>query len=98
MPTKTSSSAARTRKSAPKPRTTRFVCPTCGFRAAHAMGLGRHRSARHGVLSQRQRTLRSLGAGRAAPDVRPLLKRVAALEAKYERLISALGKAIKSQR
>lgn len=29
-----------------------FVCPDCGFKAKHAMGLGRHRSARHGVVSQ----------------------------------------------
>lgn len=34
--------------------TSRFVCPTCGFVARHAMGLGRHRSARHGVVSVRE--------------------------------------------
>lgn len=30
-----------------------FRCPECGFVAKHAMGLGRHRSARHGALSKR---------------------------------------------
>lgn len=29
-------------------------CPDCDFVAKHAMGLGRHRSTRHGVVSQRQ--------------------------------------------
>lgn len=38
-----------------------FPCPDCSFVAKHAMGLGRHRSARHGVMSQRQR--RSATAG-----------------------------------
>lgn len=33
----------------------RFVCEDCGFVAAHAMGLGRHRSARHGAVSVRAR-------------------------------------------
>lgn len=37
------------KRSSPK-----FVCPDCGFVAKHAMGLGRHRSARHGVVSQRK--------------------------------------------
>jgi len=36
-------------------------CPDCDFVAAHAMGLGRHRSARHGVLSQRQRRREASG-------------------------------------
>lgn len=30
-----------------------FRCPDCDFVAKHAMGLGRHRSARHGALSVR---------------------------------------------
>lgn len=29
-------------------------CPDCDFVAAHPMGLGRHRSTRHGTISQRQ--------------------------------------------
>ena len=42
----------------PKKRTTTrtrsgFPCPDCDFVAKHAMGLGRHRSTRHGVVSQR---------------------------------------------
>jgi uncharacterized C2H2 Zn-finger protein len=36
-------------------RTRGLRCPDCDFVARHAMGLGRHRSARHGVVSQRQR-------------------------------------------
>lgn len=32
-------------------------CPDCDFVAKHAMGLGRHRSARHGVLSQRAKRM-----------------------------------------
>ena len=32
----------------------KLACPDCDFVAKHAMGLGRHRSARHGVVSQRQ--------------------------------------------
>jgi MerR HTH family regulatory protein len=36
-------------------------CPDCDFVAAHAMGLGRHRSARHGVVSQRQRRRETSG-------------------------------------
>jgi MerR-like DNA binding protein len=37
-------------------------CPDCDFVAAHPMGLGRHRSARHGILSGRQRRRESSGA------------------------------------
>lgn len=36
-------------------------CPDCDFVARHAMGLGRHRSSRHGVLSQRQRRREASG-------------------------------------
>ncbi|MFN2613270.1 MAG: hypothetical protein ABR552_00435 [Actinomycetota bacterium] len=42
-------------------RSRRFICPECGFVAAHAMGLGRHRSARHGAVSKRQQMNRSSG-------------------------------------
>jgi len=44
------------------PRTKGFRCPDCDFVAKHAMGLGRHRSARHGVMSLRQRRRESSGA------------------------------------
>jgi uncharacterized C2H2 Zn-finger protein len=36
-------------------------CPDCDFVARHAMGLGRHRSARHGVTSQRQQRRQATG-------------------------------------
>jgi hypothetical protein len=36
-------------------------CPDCDFVAKHAMGLGRHRSTRHGVTSQRQRRRQESG-------------------------------------
>lgn len=39
-----------------------FQCPDCEFVAKHAMGLGRHRSARHGAVSaRRQRQAESGG-------------------------------------
>ncbi|MGH2784020.1 MAG: MerR family DNA-binding transcriptional regulator [Actinomycetota bacterium] len=52
--------AARRRTTAPsrKKRTSGtsrgLRCPDCDFVAKHPMGLGRHRSSRHGVVSQRQ--------------------------------------------
>ena len=39
----------------------RLKCPDCDFVAAHPMGLGRHRSARHGVVSARQRRRETSG-------------------------------------
>ncbi|MFY9587810.1 MAG: MerR family transcriptional regulator [Actinomycetota bacterium] len=36
-------------------------CPDCDFVAKHAMGLGRHRSTRHGVTSQRQQRRQESG-------------------------------------
>ncbi|HEX9775996.1 MAG TPA: hypothetical protein VGB83_10515 [Actinomycetota bacterium] len=50
------------KKSKKAPGAAKFRCPECGFVAKHAMGLGRHRSARHGVVSARQKRLRSAGA------------------------------------
>ena len=44
------------------PRTKGLQCPDCDFVAAHPMGLGRHRSARHGVQSLRQRRRETTGA------------------------------------
>lgn len=59
MPPKTTK---KNRKNATKAkgttrRSSKFACPECDFVAKHAMGLGRHRSARHGVPSLRQRRL-----------------------------------------
>jgi hypothetical protein len=54
-----------------------FVCPECGFRAKHAMGLGRHRMAIHGVPSQRDRAMK----GRRADG-----RTVAALGRRLDRL------------
>lgn len=34
-----------------------FPCPDCDFIAKHAMGLGRHRSTRHGVVSKRRQRM-----------------------------------------
>ena len=55
---------AATKKLTPKKRTLKkpvpsrkakgVSCPDCDFLAKHPMGLGRHRSTRHGVVSQRQ--------------------------------------------
>jgi len=36
-------------------------CPDCDFVAKHPMGLGRHRSARHGTISQRQSRKQAAG-------------------------------------
>jgi uncharacterized C2H2 Zn-finger protein len=47
---------------APAARNKGLRCPDCDFVARHPMGLGRHRSARHGVLSGRQRRRESSGA------------------------------------
>jgi hypothetical protein len=86
---------ARTARS----KTTRgrqLVCPTCGFKAAHAAGLGRHRSAIHGVLSQRQRREKAAGPRRRRASVdADLAKRVAALERRYERLLSSLERLVR---
>lgn len=53
-----------------------YVCPECGFVAKHAMGLGRHRSTRHGVQSARAQRLASAGdapkrRGRPPKSARP---------------------------
>lgn len=37
-------------------------CPDCDFVAAHPMGLGRHRSTRHGMISKRQSRAGASGA------------------------------------
>lgn len=52
---KSSPANARTKVIPPSARRVRggLKCPECDFVARHAMGLGRHRSARHGVTSRR---------------------------------------------
>lgn len=49
------------RKASRKPTSKGLRCPDCDFVARHAMGLGRHRSARHGVTSQRQQRRQASG-------------------------------------
>jgi len=53
---------AKGRGGTAKPRSKGLQCPDCDFVAAHPMGLGRHRSARHGVQSLRQRRKETSGA------------------------------------
>jgi MerR-like DNA binding protein len=52
---------ARTKTRASRKAPKGLSCPDCDFVAAHAMGLGRHRSARHGIVSQRQRRRETSG-------------------------------------
>jgi hypothetical protein len=65
-----------------------LVCPECGFRAKHPMGLGRHRSSRHGVISQRQLAGRTFSDG----TTRELAQRVARLEKQYRVLLKHLAR------
>jgi ATP-dependent exoDNAse (exonuclease V) alpha subunit len=51
----------RAKSAAPRKASKGLRCPDCDFVAAHAMGLGRHRSSRHGVVSQRQRRRETSG-------------------------------------
>jgi hypothetical protein len=70
----------------------RLTCPECGFKAAHPMGLGRHRSAKHGAVSQRElrrRTGATDGVSAAAFD--RLKDRITELERRYEALIRELS-------
>ena len=77
-------------------RSSQFRCPECGFRAAHAMGLGRHRTAKHGVLSQRQRQARSDHSTISRKDYERLRNRVGVLEKQYETLLNTLLAAARS--
>jgi len=74
-------------------RSTKFRCPECGFRAAHAMGLGRHRTAKHGVASQRMIRQQRIGKdGQVSrTDFVTLQQRVRTLERRYDRLVRHLG-------
>ena len=89
-------STGRTRRSSSKA----LICPECGFKAAHAMGLGRHRSSRHGVQSKREIMRRSLGrpARGRSREVTALMKRVNELEQRVDRLMQALSKAARGTR
>jgi hypothetical protein len=79
-----------TQKSGTKRRA--LTCSDCGFTAAHAMGLGRHRTARHGVLSQRElRERESLGKQGAGTDIARLERRIRDLERRHERLVRNLS-------
>lgn len=73
-------------------RTTKFTCPECGFRAAHAMGLGRHRTARHGVPSQRELKGKT-GALAGRRDIARLERRMSELERKHDALLRSLRRA-----
>ncbi len=78
-----------------KSRNPSFVCPECGFRAAHAMGLGRHRSSRHGVTSKRQE--REASRARSSdPSLQrryaQMEKRLAKLERQQQELLQALSR------
>lgn len=67
-----------------------LVCSRCGFRAAHPAGLGRHRSAIHGIISKRQKAQRgAVPKARSTTDAQ-LVKRVAELERRYDRLLAGL--------
>lgn len=66
-----------------------MVCSRCGFKAAHPAGLGRHRTAIHGIISQRQK---SMGSARRTTNVsdKQLVKRVNNLERRVDRLLKGL--------
>jgi uncharacterized protein YceH (UPF0502 family) len=77
------------RRGAAKRKTSRYVCSDCGFKAAHAMGLGRHRTAIHGVPSQREQAERKSKRSDGARVAR-LERRVADLEKRYDSLVRGL--------
>ena len=74
-------------------RTSRFVCPDCGFKAAHAMGLGRHRTSQHGVPSKRDLAGKRTGGGADRARIGRLERRVNQLEKRYEDLMKGLRRA-----
>lgn len=85
---------ARRRSSSSPRRRSRYVCPDCGFKAAHPAGLGRHRTAIHGAVSKREMNKRQSSRGRASTDAQ-LTKRVAELERRYDRLLSGLEQVLR---
>jgi hypothetical protein len=73
-------------------RSSKFRCPECGFRAAHAMGLGRHRTAKHGAISKRMLQQTGTRDGRVSrTSFSKLERRVVALERRYDRLVRNLA-------
>jgi len=89
-------SARYKRKPKPAPRKRRgskFICPECGFKAAHAMGLGRHRTSRHGVPSKASLAARRVG--RSTSTNGAVMKRLRDLEQRQEGLIKALRRALR---
>jgi hypothetical protein len=92
--------ARKTTRTSASRRGRRYVCRQCGFRAAHAAGLGRHRSAIHGVISQRQRARaatapRKATATRSASGDAQLARRLAALERRYDLLLGGLEQVLR---
>jgi len=90
----------RSRKTPSSRRSSRYVCPQCGFTAVHAAGLGRHRSAIHGVVSKRQRAKgatarKKATATRTAPGDGKLVKRLSELERRYDRLLTGLEQVLR---
>jgi len=61
-PTKTRSVAKASSKAHGGSAPGSFPCPDCDFVAKHAMGLGRHRSTRHGAVSVRAQRAKDSGA------------------------------------
>src|SRR2546423_864337 len=98
MPAKTKSSRRPTDGTTSR----KLVCPECGFKAAHPMGLGRHRSSRHGVPSKRElyerRVKRQASSGARSTEIAKLHKRLRALEERHDRLIAALLRATRAGR
>ncbi len=85
--------AKRSVKKQPARRSAKFVCPDCGFKAAHAMGLGRHRTARHGALSQRELKDRASASGVGRRELARVEKRLSELERKHDALLRTLRRA-----
>lgn len=74
-------------------------CDDCGFRAAHPMGLGRHRSARHGITSKRALMARAARVRGVTPaELTRIARRINALEHRVDALTSALLRAGKNGR
>jgi hypothetical protein len=69
-----------------------LTCPECGFKAAHPMGLGRHRTARHGAVSQRELRRRSGSTdGVSAAAFQRLQSRLTELERRHDSLVRDLA-------
>ena len=71
-----------TNDNANRRRSSSLTCPECGFKAAHAMGLGRHRTTKHGVRSKRQER----EANRVRSADKGLQRRYALMERRLEKV------------